>query len=67
MITKFILLVSLVNVAELGATKDFNLMWERPMPTKASCLLAQKKIKAKYAGEYQFVKTACVKLNTQGV
>jgi hypothetical protein len=63
MITKFILLVSLVNVIELGATKDFNLQWERNMPTEASCLLAQKKIKAKYAGEYQFVKTACIKLN----
>jgi hypothetical protein len=62
MITKFILLVSLVNVVELGATKDFNLQWERDMPTRASCLLAQKQIKRKYASEFQFVKTACIKL-----
>ena len=61
MITKFILLVSLVNVVELGATKDFNLQWERDMPTEASCVLAQQQIKRRYASEFQFVKTACIK------
>ena len=63
MITIFVLLVSLVNVIELGYSKEFNLQWERQMPSEASCLLAQQKIKQKYSSKFQFVKTACVKFN----
>lgn len=64
MITKVMLMVSLMNVNVWGGEGvDFVHQFERKMPNQESCLLASKKIKEKYASEYHIVRVACVKYN----
>lgn len=60
MITKVMLMVTLMNVTDWGQGVDFVHQFERKMPTQESCVLAGNMIKEKYAEEYHIVRVECV-------
>jgi hypothetical protein len=61
MITKVMLMVTLMNVTTWGGEGvEFVHQFERKMPTQESCILASKMIKEKYVTEYHIVRVECV-------